>query len=714
MHPLGCEGHGLPPAGPAACQRLASSVGSRQATGPRRRARPGRVAGDGQPARLVRADANAMSAAEGAQSDPFGAAEVQIFASLALDRSLHQQILSALTDRARAVRSMKTSAEDKLTALIRFTRLLLPISYVDAESLFNEAVEVAGEVNAEAVHEIVLLAPLAEHAVGSMGIDQRRAVARDLAIVVGDAGVRLEGYERFPWAEAAQALTALDVCLALTAVARWEDSSIVDCATFLPSVLEIALCRRELSPTQVAARSSLLDRLSVDLIIRIVEEASGQRGGLDLKALAEDLAREELLRFGRGTQQQVSEKLSSLLTKSSPGFWLDRLVQATIFHQVERPGRVSAPREKEGSPHRDKAETERPDPLDSIDWGLHRFVSAEDINDVIGQTRAVARASETFVSASTILDRIRGVVALGDRVAHLEALSRIESQEVPDYELAQAIARCIDHWRAAPSVGRWYRERLLQVVVDLLPGFSRWLAIRQSPLPALLEESGVSSHQICAALLEGMEHHVDALNAPTVYALIGMVGQYCTPDDAAQVIMRYADRLVQRIPAPERDNWDLTDIPTETAGGVARFLYALMGDVDVRIRWRASHALRRLAQLGDIGILNELVKLYDQTSEPSYRKPDAPFYWLAARLWLVITLDRIAAETPSTVRHHGLWLLSIASDNAFPHALIRSFAKSAICKLVESGALALDSTQRDTLKRANTESGAPKESSTAL
>ena len=49
--------------------------------------------------------------------------------------------------------------------------------------------------------------------------------------------------------------------------------------------------------------------------------------------------------------------------------------------------------------------------------------------------------------------------------------------------------------------------------------------------------------------------------------------------------VKHADGwLVQRIPAPERDNWDLTDIPTETAGGVARFLYALMGDVDVRTR----------------------------------------------------------------------------------------------------------------------------------
>jgi hypothetical protein len=636
-----------------------------------------------------------------ARSDPFGSAETQIFASLALDRSLHQQILSTITDRARAVRSARTSAEDKLTALIRFARLLLPISYGDAESLFNEAVEVAGEVNAEAVHEIALLAPLAEHAAASMDVNQRRTVARDLAIVVGDAGVRLAGYDYFPWAKAAQALTTLDVCLALAATARWEDSSIVDHTTFLPPILEKALCRRQLSPTQVSALSSLLDQLSVELIVRTIEQASEQREGFDLQALTEDLAREELLRFGRGARQQVSAKLTSLLTESGPGFWLDRLVRATTFHQLERPGRASPPHEEEGWRRRDEAEVERPDPLDSIDWAAHRFVSAEEINNGIGRALAAARASETFVSVSTILDRIGDVIALGDRVSHLEALSRAESPQVADYELAQVIARRIDGWHEAPSVSRWCQQRLTHAVVNLLPGFSRWLANGHSPLPAMLERSGVPDHQICAALLEGMERHVDALDAPTVYALVGLVGRYCAPDDAAQVIARFADRLVQRIPVAERDNWDLTDIPTEAVGGVARFLYAFMGDVDVRIRWRAAHALRRLARLGDVGTLDKLVELYGRTSEPSYRKPDAPFYWLAARLWLVMALDRIAAETPSAVGRHGQRLLEIANDDEFPHILVRSFAKSAVCKLVESGTLALDLTQRNALKRAN-------------
>jgi hypothetical protein len=143
-------------------------------------------------------------------------------------------------------------------------------------------------------------------------------------------------------------------------------------------------------------------------------------------------------------------------------------------------------------------------------------------------------------------------------------------------------------------------------------------------------------------------------------------------------------------------------MPTEAVGGVARFIYAFMGDVDVRIRWRAAHVARRLARLGDAGVIHKIVELYGRTSESSFRRPDAPFYWLPARFWLMMILDRIAAETPSAVGRHGQWLLTIASANEFPHLFVRSFAKSATYKLVKSGSLVLDATQRDALQRVNT------------
>ncbi|MFY9558080.1 MAG: hypothetical protein WAV47_25500, partial [Blastocatellia bacterium] len=218
----------------------------------------------------------------GSQPAAFGESEMLVFSSLALDQSLHSLILRAVTSQAQAVRGMKISAEDKLSALTSMARLLVEISEIDAEAIFNEAVDVAGELDSEAIHEIALFAPLAERAVGSMTFEARRAVACDLATVVADAGVRLAGYDSFPWAKAARGITTLNLCLGLAATARWEDSGVVDRETFLPFVLDTALSRREISPTLAAAFLPVLDQFSSKLMTRVVQEARSQIGSINL------------------------------------------------------------------------------------------------------------------------------------------------------------------------------------------------------------------------------------------------------------------------------------------------------------------------------------------------------------------------------------------------------------------------------------------------
>jgi len=636
------------------------------------------------------------------RSNTFRAGDVPIFASLALDRSLHKQILSEITAQANTVKSMKTSADDKISALIRFARLLLPISSEDARSIATDANDVAGEVNAEAIHEITLFAPLAECAAKSMDIDERRRLACDLAIVVGDVGVRIADDGHFPWEDAARAFATLNVCVALAATARWEDSSLVDRATFLPPLLETALSRHEMEPSQVAALSPVLDQFGIELISQIVDETVSQKVNHNQKILAEHLAREELLRFGGGFRTPVTEKLSLLPIEGGPGFWMERLARTTTFHQAMKTNQESASSDEEKKPSQNGVEAEPLDPFGNINWSAHRFVSAEDIHEVIDCIRASIHTSEIHISITDILDRIGSCVALGDRVLHLEALGCCKSSKVADYALAEAIANRVTDWHDVPSVAGWCRERLLPVVADHLPIFSRWLAHGQSPLPALLEKSGLPSECICATLLDAMERHVDVLDAPTIYALVGLVARYCTPVETSQIMSRYVNRLLKRIPIAERDKWDANDIPTEVTGGVARVLYALMGDVDVRSRWQAAHAIRCLALFGDIRTIDKFVELFDETSELSYRKTDAPFYWLSARLWLIIALDRIADETPSAVKHHGSRLLEIATNDEFPHVLIRAFAKSAVFKLVENGNMALSLTQRELLKKVNT------------
>jgi hypothetical protein len=636
------------------------------------------------------------------RSDSFGSAESSILASLSLDVSLHSEILHAVMSRAKTTKDLRISADDKIDILTRLSRVLLPISPSDAEILFNDAIGVAVELNYEAIHEIALFEPLAKRAIEGLDVSTRRSVARDVATIVNDAGIRLSGYDHFPWTKAARALSTLDFCFSLATVARWEDTSLIKRDTTLPPVLETALSSNALTPIQVAAFSPLLDELTVGFVDQMIEKVYQRKSGHNLEGLTEHLAQEELLRFGQGTRQEICTKLTSVLEQTHQGYWLTQLVKATAFHGIRRLNPAASANTQTSSNWRSAEAVDRSDPFADVSWHEYQFVNKEEIEDVVGKVHESARAANTFIANSLIFERIGAFIALRNRIAYLEALSRCEFRSISDLELMQAIVSHVEAWQNSPAVNQWYRDRFLRLVFERLPLFVRWITFGQSPLQGLLDTSGLNQSQIVSALLESVERHVDEFDAATVIALVGLIVQYCSSDDAGQVITRYANRLVQRIPTPDREQWNLNDIPNEADSGAARFLYALMSDVDVRIRWRAAHTLRRLARLGESRIIDKTVELYDLTSEPTYRRPDAPFYWLASRLWLVIGLDRIARETPSLIQHHGKWLFDIAQNESFPHILIRFFAKSAAHHLVENGHLTLDDSQRDALNRANT------------
>lgn len=630
-------------------------------------------------------------------SNPFHPAKVKILERFALDQSLHNKILNIVSDLAERVKHTRTSAEEKIDAYVGFTRLLLPISQSDAESFFREAIEVAGEVNEDTIFEISLFKPISQNAIKGMNMDERREVACDLATITSDAGIRLDGNDHFPWKEAAEALATIDISLALAATAKWDDLNIVKKDEFLPPILETALIKQEMSPVQVAALSFLFDQFDEELIFQIVDEAKRSKCCINIQKFADHLSKEELLRFGKGCREQVCKKLNLLLDGEKNSFWLEQLKQATSFNTEHF---TSIP--KENSSSTNSISNKKQSLFFGIDLSLYDYVSPEETGNIVDQIYNTAKKSKNFVSVSTILDQISKEVKLSNKVKHLEALTRLESRNVSHYEVVQALKKRINEWSEAPSIKRWCQEHLSQVIIDLLPGMFGWFGSERSQLLYFIEKSAANDRQICTALLEAIEHHVDSLSASSVYALIGIMGQYCTASEASKVIKRYSKRLVQRIPSKDQEKWDLNDIPVDVDGSLARFLYAFMGDVDVRIRWRAAHVLRCLTSQGDNLVLNKIVELYERTSELSYRKPDAPFYWIAARLWLMMTLDRICSETPVSVIPYGFRLLDIACDEKFPHIIIRSFAKSAVTKLKQSGELVLEQDQIDLLEHANT------------
>jgi len=621
---------------------------------------------------------------------------IRIFQNLALDQSLHSCLLTEVVSQYQKVKNQRSSAEDKIEAFSNFARFLLPISQDDAEEIFKDAFHVAGEVNLDVVHEISLFKPLTPRAIQNMSLEERRDVARNFAVMVCDAGVRLDGYDHFPWNDAAQAIATLDFPFSLAITSRWDDENIAHMNSLLPSVLEAALSLNVVSPAQVSSFSPLLDEFDEELVCQVLDKVGSGDNVHNRNILIENIAKDELLWFGKGTRSRILEKINSISGQNEKGFWEMRLIKTTEFHQMDKVNSRSTDNQNESHERNEKK-----DPLDAADFSAFRFTSEENLIIFVTNVYETARFQGEYISISTIFARIRPAIQVRDRKSYLDALGRLDFRYLSGYELGCEIFQCIKDWSGSPAVTSWCNNNLLQIVVERLPYFCSWPDYDKSFLPRILDKTGLEDSQICTGLLDALERHVDVLKAPTIYTLVGLVGQYCTPQEAAQIISRYANRLVNRVPLADQGKWRLDDIPNDNASAFARFLYALLGDFDTRTRWRAAHAVRRLAQFGNREIIDELVQLYDRNTDESFRDPDIPFYWLAARLWFVIALERIASEMPSVISKHGLWLLNVATDDEFPHVLLRSFAKSAVFKLVSNGNIELNPSQLDMLNLAN-------------
>jgi hypothetical protein len=101
-------------------------------------------------------------------------------------------------------------------------------------------------------------------------------------------------------------------------------------------------------------------------------------------------------------------------------------------------------------------------------------------------------------------------------------------------------------------------------------------------------------------------------------------------------------------------------------------------------RWRAAHAVRRLAACGRHDIVNALVGLFDADTAGPFSSPTLPFYVLHARLWLLIALARIAKDQPALVAIHSGLLERVALDDAFPHVAMRAFADAALYAVADT------------------------------
>lgn len=613
----------------------------------------------------------------------WGASDLQPDIEFAERMMLRPELQTALVvdiDTAASVmRTQRIGARDKSQALLTYSRLLLPFSPDDANAVFHDAIEAASQLDREIVAQLRLLGQLFKRGTGD--VEDRRVAARDLCEVLVDAAVRLDGDENLPWKEVMETVAALDLPLALANTAKWQDANLADFSQTLAPVLNSGLTQGTLDPAAAMALELMLHGNHAIADAAVGHVANCVNSGSYL----EEAAWNALVRHN---ERDNSKLLNSRGMAKWSGQWSRALRERQAFLE-------SLEETASSLPVITKVTTTECEVRSTTTWTRENLLNGEDFANALKSALQTARTADRYVSLSDLIATAAERVEIRDRLAFLKVLRDLKVRD--GASVVETMLLVLDRWNT-PAIRRWAASELPEVIVERLPDFARYIGHSETSLPKALKWTGLAPDGAANLLLRGVEQHGQMFDGEQVFALAGLIAGHLDPHSSSVIGVWYANRLAERVSPEDRDQiWQPRDVPLNVPASVARFLYACLGDYDVRVRWRAAHGIRRLARLDAVEELKALIDEYGRRDESIFRSSRLDFFWIAARLWFVIAWDRIAAELPQIGAQAGALLLAIALDQTFPHLLLVSFARDACLKLVDAGALALDPSQIEQL-----------------
>jgi hypothetical protein len=619
--------------------------------------------------------------------DAFGSDLSGLLEHLTLRPSEHSLVQQLATVKTSEIKNLAAASSDKVRAFVRFSRVVLRVSRPDAELLFSTAIELAKEIDWEAMHQIEVLCALTVS--GADSVLNRQGTAIDVFRFISWAAECLSDQERFPWSDAVTALARLAMPVALASIARWADDGTISFERTLPPLLQRG-AGGTLGPEAVTGLAILLeapDSIVVEAILQAIRGTESERN------VHEELARDCLLHARPWDRLDLGRLIlshaGSAATHASHD--LSRLQEAVAFLEELRPSGGDSSNGADAGPrpiHRNETRAD-------VDISGRRFTTPEEIRAVLDLGAALGPFRDR-----ELLLRMREATALRDCLPFLDALAEVELDSSWETDRVDAIVDALESWTGL-AIEQWRRHQLPRLIVKRFSALARWLKQGDSSLQRLLSAARIEASERLQVLAEGVETSGLGLGSRALFGVLELMVADLPQGEAGQVLDWYARRLVDRVPPETARVMPLDDVPLAATVAVGRFTFALLGDIDTRIRWRAAHALRRFARLGATEFLDAVIANWGRTEERAFRDPDAPFYWLAARLWLAMALDRISAETPDAVSRHLSFLARVATDTDLPHVVIREHAKRATLHLTEGAYSTLPLPDLDQVRCAN-------------
>lgn len=608
--------------------------------------------------------------------------------------SLQNKLLGDIYSISKSIVSTKTVAHKKIESLLGLSRILLFVDELESGEMFKLAVEIANDVDVDAMYEVSLFKSLAKNSKSNLSSEESYEVACSMANIITEYGTLLEGYDNFPWEDGISAIATLHMPKAISLVGYWEELELSSSSELLPPLLSIGLSSGNIDTAQAISMLNFGNEMEGDLLNSIVLTAVQD----NIKPLVEEVSRSELLRFNLSGRKSICEALNKIIPKHSErDYWQTQLNQTISFKE-------ESGKNKTDLKENEFKDSDRSPYLSNIEIDSISFESVDNFIGYIDLQKEIIKKTENYITSDALVKCIAYGLSSSKRIIFLNVLIEEKVISYLSYSWAETLFYCLEPWlNTSRSISAWENENLPILISKNLNEFARDISYKsqKSLLVKVINTLELDESEISDVLLKGIEKSSDSLSIYSLYSLIELLSNYCNKSDFSGVTLRYIKRIEGRLNLKKDIVLDNSLATITVENSFSKLIYSFLGDVDLRVRWRAAHSIKASVRMGNLQLITALTDLYDQKEMPGYREANKPFYWLSARLWLVITFDRIATECPVAISPISNWLIQIATDNNFPHSLLRHFAKSCLLKLITTGLIDVNNEELEIIHSIN-------------
>lgn len=512
--------------------------------------------------------------------------------------------------------------------------------------------------------------------------------------------------EKFPWYAFGRGLSKASGCKGLAKLSRWDDRSKVSLDYTLLPYLTALVESDKITPADAVAVNYLADPVelhscnSAAFADVIIEKCRSNK-----EKIFSELVNQYIL-SNCGLPMDSTIKTFAMLSKEILGKnakITKHLSGAHIHFRKVRQERNKHLNYRGGSVQpflRDNAKTDSKKKAE-----LRRIINKTNPVDEQSLEAAINDLNQIeyiYDHEEKFFDDLRNKVAFNDRAKYIKVLSGLEHLNL--YRKLEILQACKEEWKDSSAsleeILRDIAKPLIKMHADDLISGDRLSGYK---LKEISEISRISVAELALEIVKIYAEPEYSITAPVWLDLAGFVCEVAHPGEGQAALKRLLNSEAAKLSSSVQDGeWARDKYPEDNIETIiSDLIWFRLGSPYASDRWRAAHCMRCFVRLGKWNVIDQLITYLSRKDAKPFQAPELQFYFLHAKLWLLIGIARIALDNPKNIARYKDVLVNILEDQCNTHVLIRHFAAQALLVCMESGEIHLTSTIEKNVRETN-------------